>query len=360
MRDLKPGTRLGEFRIEGKIGEGGMAAVYRATQPSLNRTVAIKVLDTSLQADPSFIARFRREADTVAKLMHPNIVPVYTFGEEGDLLYLVMGYVPGGSLAERLGQRLDFPTIGRIIGQVADALDYAHQQGVIHRDIKPGNILLGTDDWALLSDFGIARMLEGQRLTRPGIGMGTPEYMSPEQGMSDTIDGRSDIYSLGIVLFELATGRLPFEGETPFATLYQQIHQPLPLPSRINPALSPALENVILRATAKRPEDRYQTAEQFKAALEAAIPQAAAPSSPVVSRIRGLLVDLEMGEAASRPAAASSGTARAASRPRPASPGAPSPRRTPSLAPLVWALVGIGAALGLLALVLALMVALPR
>jgi serine/threonine protein kinase len=353
MRDLKPGTVLGEFRIDAKIGEGGMAAVYRATQPSLQRTVAIKVLDTSLQADPTFSARFRREANTVAKLMHPNIVPIYAFGEADRLLYLVMGYVAGGSLAERLGSRLDLPTVGRIVGQVADALDYAHKQGIVHRDIKPANILLGEGDWALLSDFGIARMVEGRmRLTQPGIGLGTPEYMSPEQGLAGEIDGRSDIYSLGIVLYELLTGKVPFDGDTPFGILYKQVHEPLPLPSKVEPSISPALENVVIRATAKRPEDRFQTAEQFKLALEAAIPQEAAPASAVVTKIRGVLLDLETGKdhdlsrqrRARHPTSEKRETLAVSRRQRPA-----------AIPLLVWALVVTGALAGIATIMLLLL-----
>jgi serine/threonine protein kinase len=351
MRDLKPGTALGEFRIDAKIGEGGMAAVYRATQPSLHRTVAIKVLDTSLQADPTFVARFRREANTVAQLMHPNIVPVYAFGEAENMLYLVMGYVPGGSLAERMGRPLAVPTIGRIVSQVADALDYAHKQGVVHRDIKPANILLGEGDWALLSDFGIARMLEGRmRLTQPGIGLGTPEYMSPEQGLSDEIDGRSDIYSLGIVLFELLTGEVPFDADTPFGILYKHVHEPLPLPSKIDPSISSALENVIIRATAKRPEDRYQTAEQFKLALEAAIPQEGTPASPVVTKIRGVLFDLETaGEETNR--AESVARPPETSRPAPVGKGA----AATTIPTLVWVLAALGGMVGIAAIILLLM-----
>ncbi|MFN8532124.1 MAG: serine/threonine-protein kinase [Dehalococcoidia bacterium] len=349
MRDLKPGTTLGEFRIDAKIGEGGMAAVYRATQPSLHRTVAIKVLDTSLLADPTFVARFQREADTVAKLMHPNIVPVYAFGEAGVTLYLAMGFVPGGSLAERMARPLDLQTVGRIVRQVAEALDYAHKQGVVHRDIKPANILLGEGDWALLSDFGIARMLEGRmRLTQPGVGLGTPEYMSPEQGLSDDIDGRSDIYSLGIVLYELITGEVPFDADTPFGILYKQVHEPLPLPSKIKPEISSALENVIIRATAKRPEDRYQTAEQFKTALEAAIPAEAAPASPVVSKIRGVLFDLE---SETDGAKKSDGAAHRAGRSaRHASPSGQH-RSERSISPMVWVLAAIGGLLGLVVIV---------
>ena len=353
MRDLKPGTALGEFRIDAKIGEGGMAAVYRATQPSLHRTVAIKVLDTSLQADPTFVARFRREANTVAKLMHPNIVPVYAFGEAETMLYLAMGYVPGGSLAERRRQPLDVPTVGRIVCQVADALDYAHKQGVVHRDIKPANILLGEGDWALLSDFGIARMVEGRlRLTQPGVGLGTPEYMSPEQALSDESDGRSDIYALGIVLFELITGEVPFRADTPLGVLYQHVHEPLPLPSKLAPSVSLALENVIIRATAKRPEDRYQSAEQFKLALEAAIPQDASPASPVVTKIRGVLVDLETrGEESTYADRAAS--AHEPSRPTP--PTSVSPAAASPIPPFVWALAALGGLVGVAAIMLLIM-----
>jgi serine/threonine protein kinase len=355
MADLPSGTVLGQFRIDSKIGDGGMATVYKATQPSLHRTVAVKVMTASLAHDPTFVARFRREANTVAQLMHPNIVPVYDYGEDGRTLYIAMGFVPGGSLAERMEKPMDLATIVRIVGQVADALDYAHQKGVVHRDIKPANILLGEGDWAVLSDFGIARMLEGQqRLTQRGMGIGTPEYMSPEQGTSDNLDGRSDIYSLGIVLYELLTGEVPFDAETPYAILYKHVHDPLPLPSKKRPEIPAALENVVIRATAKQPEDRYQTAGQFKEALAAAMPTDPLESSPVVSKIRNVLYDLE--SESNTPSSTPVVRRQRARQAAPDPPGATSR----SVAPVAWIVAVVGGLIAI-AVIVGLAVALgPR
>jgi len=266
-----PGQNLGHYRIIERIGRGGMAAVYKAYQPSLDRYVAIKVLPAHLTDEPGFAERFRREARAVAKLEHPHILAVHDYGQEGDLTYIAMRYVEGGTLKDLLGKALALPLIVDLIGQIGEALDYAHEHGVIHRDVKPSNVLLDKGNWALLTDFGVARMVEAtQQLTGTGAGVGTPAYMSPEQGQGKKVDRRSDVYSLGVVLYEMLTGKVPFEAETPLAVVWKHVNEPLPLPRTINPAIPEAVERVVLKALAKLPEDRFREAHEIWAALEAA------------------------------------------------------------------------------------------
>lgn len=266
MQDLI-GRNIGPYQILERLGRGGMASVYKAVQASLNRNVALKVLPPSLAMDPTFVERFRREATAAASLQHPNILPIYDFGQDGDTFYIAMMLVLGGTLRERIG-RLPLPLACRIASQIADALDYAHARGIIHRDVKPTNILMARDDWAMLADFGIARLVEAQGLTSTGTGIGTPEYMSPEQALGRPVDGRSDIYALGVVLFEMVTGRQPFVGPDSFSIVRQHVETPLPKASSINPAVPAAIDAIIERATQKVPAQRYQTAGAMKAALD--------------------------------------------------------------------------------------------
>jgi len=265
------GITIGQYRLIEQVGRGGMATVYKAYQASLDRMVAVKVLPANMVQDAGFLERFRREATAIAKLRHPNILTVYDFGEATDLTYIVMEYVQGGTLKERLGRPLPLEWCAQIIGQVADALDFAHSQGIVHRDVKPANVLMVRDDWALLSDFGIAKMMESSAagLTGVGVGIGTPEYMSPEQGQGYAVDGRSDIYSLGIMLFHMLTGVLPYTADTPLAVVLKHVTGPLPLPRSVNPAIPEAVERVILKATAQNPADRYQKAGEMVEALKA-------------------------------------------------------------------------------------------
>jgi hypothetical protein len=254
-----------------------MAAVYRAYQPGVDRTVALKILPRHYAADPEFVARFEREARLIARLEHPHIMPVHDFGEADGYTYLAMRFVESGTLADLLekGQPLSLAQMQRVVGQVGDALDYAHSQGVIHRDIKPSNILIDKRGNCLLTDFGIAKMMEGDtHLTRTGGVIGTPAYMSPEQITGQPLDGRSDMYSLGIVLYEMATGRVPYQAETPPAVLVKHLHDPLPLPRGLNPALPESVERVILKSLAKQPQDRYATLGDMVRALQAALPAA--------------------------------------------------------------------------------------
>ncbi len=271
------GKTLGQFHILEPLGQGGMAAVYKAYQPSLDRYVAIKVLPAQHALTPGFSERFVREARAIAQLSHPNILPVIDFGQEGDLSFIVMKFVPAGTLKDRMGHPLALEQALRYIEGVAAALDHAHRRGILHRDVKPSNVLLDEGDWVLLADFGLAKMVAGDEgLTGTGVGIGTPAYMSPEQGRGETVDVYTDIYALGVILYEMVTGRLPFDAETPLAIVMKHITEPPPLPRKFRPDLPEAVERVILKATAKTPQDRYASAGDLAQALRAAL----APSPP--------------------------------------------------------------------------------
>lgn len=273
------GQEFGGYRIISQVGKGGMATVYKAFQASLDRYVAVKVMPPFYaQEDDTFLKRFKREARSVAKLRHPNILMVIDFGEHDGLTYIVMEYVDAGTLTDRLGAPIPLNDIASIIDQVAGALDYAHGQGVVHRDVKPSNILLPKPNWPLLTDFGLAKIVGGSQLTITGSIAGTPAYMSPEQGQGEAVDSRSDIYSLGIVLYEMATGRVPYHAETPMAVVVKHIIESLPLPRSINPALPEEVERVILKALAKKPQDRYQRVADMSSALLEACERAGAPT----------------------------------------------------------------------------------
>jgi len=266
------GQTLGGYRIISQIGKGGMATVFKAYQPSLDRYVAIKVLPPYYaEQDETFLKRFRQEAKAIASLRHPNILIVLDYGELERTTYLVMEFVEAGTLGAQMGKPMAAAQMARIIGQVAGALNYAHQEGVVHRDIKPSNILLPKPDWPLLTDFGLAKIVGGTQLTQSGTVAGTPAYMSPEQGRGERVDHRSDIYSLGIVLYEMATGVVPFQAETPMAVIVKHIIDPLPLPRSKIPNLSEGIERVILRALAKDPADRFQDVGQLAEALTGAV-----------------------------------------------------------------------------------------
>ncbi|MFL5628684.1 MAG: serine/threonine protein kinase [Ktedonobacteraceae bacterium] len=282
------GVTLGTCTLEWVIGRGGMGAVYLAQQSRPVRTVAVKVLIPSQTYDPEqqrvFLERFRREADTVAKLEHKNILPIYEYDEAmvdaERLAYLVMPFIRGGTLRERIdemkrnGSQFDLKVVASYISQVADALSYAHSLGVVHRDIKPGNLLFHQDGRLLLSDFGIVRLQAMPSLTSVGSFLGTAEYASPEQISTSEIDFRSDIYSLGTILYELLTGSVPYTGATPFAVMARKLSEPVPSLLGSRPDLSPGIETVVMKALAKNPADRYQTATMLAADLRASVASA--------------------------------------------------------------------------------------
>lgn len=266
------GQSVGQYRIMEPIGHGGMAYVYRAYQPALERFVAIKVLPVRHVLASKFKERFVREARTVAQLNHPNILPILDFGHEEEFSYIVTKLVLGGTLKDRLGQTMELSQTARIVEQIAVALDHAHGRGVLHRDVKPSNVLLDDGDWVLLADFGLAKMMAGDKeLTATGVGIGTPAYMSPEQGQGLAVDHRSDIYSLGVILYEIVTGRLPYDAETPMGIVFKHIYEPLTLPRLIRPDISPLVEAVILKAMDKKPDGRYAWASEMAQALREAV-----------------------------------------------------------------------------------------
>jgi len=260
-----------------------MAAVYKAYQSSMERYVAVKVLPRHMSASEEFVIRFKREAKLLAQLQHPHILPVFDYGEADGYPYIVMPFIQSGTLAQLIQKRqLSLSEIRRVMTQVGEALSYAHAQGMIHRDIKPSNILIDERGNCLLTDFGLARMVESSiKITTSGAVMGTPAYMSPEQGMGSVIDHRSDIYSLGIILYEMVTGRVPYAAETPVAVVFKHIQDPLPSARKLNPDLPESVELVLLKALAKTPSDRYQNAEDFIRAIQKAIPETGTADSSI-------------------------------------------------------------------------------
>jgi serine/threonine protein kinase len=271
MNESLTGANVGPYELHDQIGQGGMATVYRGFQPSLGRPVAIKMLSLAQLPDPTLPERFRREAQLAASLEHPCIVPVYDFGEWGNYLYIVMRLVPGGTLDDRMGRHMPVQAIVQLVSQVADGLGYAHGQGIVHRDVKPTNVLLAGADWAMLGDFGIARTLGGMtRLTAKFGAIGTPAYMAPEQWIGGDIDGRADIYSLGIMLYQLLAGTVPFTAPTSEGLMRQHLEMVVPPLTTHRRDLPAGFEAVIQTALAKDPERRFRRTGEFKAALTVA------------------------------------------------------------------------------------------
>jgi serine/threonine protein kinase len=264
---------IGRYEVIQELGQGGMAIVYLARDPYMKRQVAVKVLPRQFTFDPQFRTRFKREAEVVATLEHAHIVPVHDFGEHEDQPFIVMRYMSGGTLADLLGKGpLPIPEIAALFERIGSAVDYAHSLGVIHRDIKPGNILFDTRGGTCLSDFGIAKIAEATAaFTGTGI-IGTPSYMSPEQAQGEkNLDGRCDVYSLGVVLFQALTGQLPFNADTPMGVAMAHIMEPVPSLLGVRPDLPPAFENVIRKALEKDPAKRYQTASELAEAIKQAM-----------------------------------------------------------------------------------------
>jgi len=285
------GKELGQYRITEKIGRGRLATVYRAYEEGLDRWIALKVIDPRHASEPAFLARFKRGARAVAQLRHPHILSVYEFGEREGVLYLAMDYVDGGALELRLtGQPMEWSDAAALILPAARALAYAHSLGVTHQNIKPSNILLARGDWPLLGDFQIANIADARRSLSAGEDSNiSPDYASPELAQAVKVDARSDIYSLGVVLYQVVTGRRPFSGDSALEVLMQHVNASPESPCALNPSLPAMGEAIILRAMAKNPGSRYQSMEEMVNALQVALMQTAAGSvdvayTPMIAR----------------------------------------------------------------------------
>jgi len=280
MADLT-GKTFGQYQLIEPISSGGMATVYKAYQPGLDRVVAIKILPEFLLGQAGFLERFKIEAQAIAKLDHPHILPVYDYGEAERTPYLVMKYVPGGTLKDLMAKGpIDPRQAATLLRQMAEALQHAHDQGIVHRDVKPSNVLLQDGRWVQLMDFGLAKMMTStSNITASGTGVGTPDYMSPEQAQGLPVDQRTDIYSLGVVLYQMLTGDVPFHAETPMAVMLKHIVEAPPPLRTQHPDISPEIEQVVLQALAKNRDDRYAHAVDFAAAYEAALDPAATLST---------------------------------------------------------------------------------
>ncbi len=280
------GENVGPYRIIEQLGQGGMATVFKAYHASLDRYIAIKALHPAFSEDPSFEARFRREARVVAKLEHPNIVPIYDYAEHEKRPYLVMKFIEGNTLKAELDKGpLSSKDILRIVDAVGSALAYAHKQGVLHRDVKPSNVLLASDGQVYLADFGLARIAQsGESTLSSDMIMGTPQYISPEQAMGvKELDERTDLYSFGVVLYEMVVGKVPFNADTPFSIIHDHIYSPLPLPRRVNPKVSDQVERVLLKALAKDRLDRYENVNQMISAFKQAWEQSSVTTQAAVA-----------------------------------------------------------------------------
>lgn len=269
------GKQLGRYRLDTVLGEGGMASVFKGYDTRLERFIAIKILRRQADQDSDFTIRFEHEAKALAQLTHTHIVKIYDYGDQDGMHYLVMEYLPGGTLKDKLSKPIPYLESSRLLIPMARALDYAHQRKIIHRDVKPSNILFTENQQPMLTDFGIAKVItEGQtnsNLTGAKMGLGTPDYMAPEQGLGEKIDYRVDIYSLGIVLFEMLTGQKPFTADNSMAVMIKHVSEPLPKPSLYVFDLPETVENIILKATAKKPQDRFQSMEAFAVAMEKSV-----------------------------------------------------------------------------------------
>ncbi len=264
--------RIGRYKIIEEIARGGMGAVYLAEDPLIRRKVAVKILAAHmLDVDPNFYDRFQQEAETIAALEHSAVIPIYDFGHQGDLSYIVMRYMPGGTLEDRLKSgALPLEEVGFILERVGSALAEAHEKGILHRDIKPANILFNGRNEPFLSDFGTAKNLQAAKgITGTGVMIGTVEYMSPEQIQgAKTLDGRTDIYALGIVLYFMLTGDLPFKGDSIISIVMAHLSNPIPSVQAAIPSLTPPWDDIMYKALAKKPEDRYQKVDELVQAVK--------------------------------------------------------------------------------------------
>lgn len=269
---VEAGRKLGRYVLTRKLGAGGMAEVWEAFDEGLHRSVAVKVVRDEIAGEPEFRERFVREARLAAQLEHPRILPIYDFGTEGGVTYLVMPLLPGGSLKERIGGPMEPQEAIEALAAIAAALDHAHARGVLHRDVKPANVLVDASGSLLLSDFGLAKNTAvSSELTAAGMVVGTPAYMAPEQAIGKPVDARADQYALAVVAFELLTGRTPFRSESPFAVLDKHLREAPPPPSSFVPGLPWEVDAVLARALAKQPDDRYGSCRELVEALAAAV-----------------------------------------------------------------------------------------
>jgi serine/threonine protein kinase len=288
---IQPGSKLGTYEIVEKIGAGGMGAVYKGYQSALGRYVAIKILPPQTAGDPAFADRFAQEARAIGKLRHPNIVTAFDFAHEGDIAYLVSDYIDGGTLADQLGSPLPLDYTIQLLTPIAAALDYAHARGIVHRDIKPQNILMTHDGMPVLTDFGLAKIVgPGSGMTQAGSLMGTAEYMAPElTGGAETAGPAADQYALGLIAYQMLVGQHPFPADNPLSALMAHAHKPVPIPSTLGVTLTPGVEAALLRALAKRPQERFARSGDFVRALAGSAyitPSSAPPSAPISQPLR--------------------------------------------------------------------------
>jgi len=345
-REVVAAALAGEYDLVEELGRGGMALVFRARERELDRDVAVKVLPFALAFDAEYVERFQREARTAAQLEHPNIIPVYRVGRSAQVAYFVMKYLRGGSLAGLLAQRgrLNAPEIRRLLADCAAALAYAHQRGIVHRDIKPDNIMFDEFGQVHVTDFGIAKAVSAGRLTGTGMSIGTPHYMSPEQARAQSIDGRSDIYSLGVVAYQCLTGQVPFDGEDSYAIGYQHLNEPLPVPQLHNPD-DRKLYETIRRMTMKDVEDRPQDcAELIRLLQHQPVAAPGSLASGTSEPAAPLLVTPTRSRPGTPPATPTRrlATPRSGSRQLPATP-APPERRAGGAIVAILLLLGLGA-----------------
>jgi len=301
MMTFNIGENVGPYRITEQLGQGGMATVYKAYHAALDRYVALKVLHPAFSEDKTFELRFQREARVVARLEHPHIVPVYDYAEHEHRPYLVMKFIEGETLKARLSRgALSSEEIQRVVDSVGSALAYAHKQGILHRDIKPSNVLIATDGTMYLADFGLARIAQaGESTLSSDSIMGTPQYISPEQAMGKKdLDEGTDIYSFGVMLYELVVGQVPFNADTPFSIIHDHIYSPLPMPREVNPKVPESVERVLLKALAKERADRYDSVDSLVRAFKKAWDAAGVP-------MQGTALTLPKAVSASKTAAAS-------------------------------------------------------